>query len=35
MWRLGLRAAMTFVNSKANEKDEFLRDSDELEIACK
>lgn len=29
------RVTMKFVNSKANEKDEFLRDSDELEIACK
>ena len=26
---------MKFVNSKANEKEETLRDSDELEIACK
>jgi hypothetical protein len=29
------RVNMKFINSKANEKEEPLRDSDELEIACK
>jgi len=29
------RVTMKFVNSNANEKEEPLRDSDELEIACK
>jgi hypothetical protein len=29
------KVTMKFVNSKANEKEELLRDSDELEIACK
>lgn len=29
------RVNMKFVNSKANEKDETLRDSDDLEISCK
>lgn len=29
------RVSMKFVSSKANEKDEALRDTDELEIACK
>jgi hypothetical protein len=29
------KVTMRFVNSKANEKEEPLRDSDELEIACK
>jgi hypothetical protein len=29
------KVTMKFVNSKANEKEEPLRDSDELEIACK
>jgi hypothetical protein len=29
------KVTMKFVNSKANEKDELVRDSDELEIACK
>jgi hypothetical protein len=29
------KVSMKFVNSKANEKEELIRDSDELEIACK
>jgi hypothetical protein len=29
------KVSMKFVNSKANEKEESIRDSDELEIACK
>ncbi|MDX3970366.1 MAG: hypothetical protein EKK33_06530 [Bradyrhizobiaceae bacterium] len=29
------RVSMKFVSAKANEKDEALRDTDELEIACK
>src|ERR1700722_19544097 len=29
------KVTMKFVNSKANEKEELVRDSDELEIACK
>jgi hypothetical protein len=29
------KVTMKFVNSKTNEKEEPLRDSDELEIACK
>jgi len=29
------RVNMKFISAKANDKDETLRDSDELEIACK
>jgi hypothetical protein len=29
------RVNMKFISAKANDKDESLRDSDELEIACK